>query len=81
MVWMIGQRLFYGFGYSESIKVRKLSYTLFFKIVRVLNNVRESSGKRPIHFDIKLICVKDLIGNDDVKVECCRTERIISDYE
>ena len=48
--------------------------------VKLLNNGRESSGKRMRHLDMRLFHVKDLIENDEVKVTHCPKERTIAYY-
>ena len=47
--------------------------------VNLLNNGRESSGKRARHICMRLFYVKDLIGNYEVEVKHCPTERMIAD--
>ena len=49
--------------------------------INLLNNCREISGERTRHFCIRLFHVKYLIGNEEVKVMSCPTERIIADYD
>ena len=41
--------------------------------IKLLNDGRESSGKRTRHLDVRLFYVKDLIGNDEVEVKYCPT--------
>ena len=48
--------------------------------IKLLSIGRESLGKRSRHFDLRLICAKDLIGNDEVQVACCLTERMITGH-
>lgn len=48
--------------------------------IKLLNNGRESLGKRARHFDIRLFYEKASIGNDDVRVEHYPTERMIADH-
>ena len=48
---------------------------------KLLNNGRDSSGKIIRHLGIRLFYVKYLIGNDEVEVKYCPTERMIADYD
>ena len=49
-------------------------------IIKLLNNGRESAGKRTRHLDMRLFCVKYLVANKEVEVMSCPTERMIADY-
>ena len=48
--------------------------------IKLLNNGRESPGKRTRHLDIRLFYVKDLVKNKEVEVVYCPTEKMIADY-
>ena len=47
--------------------------------IKLLNNGRESAGKRTRHLDTRLFYVKDLVANKEVEVVYCPTERMIAD--
>jgi hypothetical protein len=44
------------------------------------NNGRKSSSKRTKHLDCRFCFITDRISNDELSVECCPTEEIISDF-
>ena len=48
--------------------------------IRLLNNGRESAGKRTRRLDMRLFYVRDLIANKEVKVLSCPMERMIAYY-
>ena len=48
--------------------------------IKLLNNGRESAGKRTRHLDTRLFYVKDLVKNKEVEVVYCPTEKMIADY-
>ena len=48
--------------------------------IKLLNNGRESAGKRTRHLDIRLFYVKDLVKNKEVEVVYCPTEKMIADH-
>ena len=47
--------------------------------IKLINNGKASSGKRTRHFDIRLFYVHDLVGRDQVKVECCPSDKMLAD--
>lgn len=48
--------------------------------IKLLENGKESSGKRTRHFDIRLFYVADLINSKEVTVKYCPTDRMWADY-
>jgi hypothetical protein len=48
--------------------------------IKLERNGKESSGKRTRHFDIRYFHVTDLISHDEVEIECCNTDEMITDY-
>ena len=47
--------------------------------IKLLNDVRESAGKRARHLGMCLFYGKDLVANEEVEVVCYPTERMIAD--
>jgi len=48
--------------------------------MKLEQNGKASSGKRTRHFKIKCFCITDLIARKELRIQCCNTEAMLSDY-
>ena len=69
------------FAESQGFKVKSnIIYQDNSSTIKLINNGKASSGKRTRHFDMRLFCVHDLVGQDQVKVMHCPSDKMLADY-